>query len=121
MPNPYYNPGDMGLNVVAEIEYSTGSYEFDTRVVWADADGNLYTARDAGCSCPTPFEDYAPIEKLERVDLESLRSEVHAEDRNTTSSERLDFLAAVRRAVNDPASVAFDAAAYATFPTETTP
>ena len=56
--NLYYHPEHSGLKTVGELEYSSGSYEFDTRVVWFEASGNrLLTARDSGCSCPTPFED----------------------------------------------------------------
>lgn len=63
--NPYYNPESLGLETVAELEFSDGSYQFDTLVVWRHKDsGKFYTARDSGCSCPTPFEDYCGIDKL---------------------------------------------------------
>lgn len=58
MPNVYYNPEAFGLTPVAELECSSGGYEFDTIVVWSDATGTLLWAHDAGCSCPTPFEDH---------------------------------------------------------------
>lgn len=53
----YYNPEKFNLEEVAQHDFSSGSYEFDYRVVWRDkTTGKLYTARDSGCSCPTPFE-----------------------------------------------------------------
>lgn len=77
--NVYYHPEKHGLTVVAEIEYSDACYQFDTRVVWKDAEGNFYTARDSGCSCPTPFEEYTTIESLEKADYDTLLAEVREE------------------------------------------
>jgi hypothetical protein len=66
--NLYYHPEVHGLEKIAEHDFSSGSYEFDYRVVWADKKGRLFTARDSGCSCPSPFEDYDQgIESLERL------------------------------------------------------
>lgn len=65
----YYNPEHFGLQIVYERNFSRASYEFDIRVVWKDDQGFLYTARDAGCSCPSPFENYTSIHDLERVPL----------------------------------------------------
>lgn len=65
--NIYYYPEKCGLEVVGELEYSSGNYEFDTRVVWFHAaSGRLLTARDSGCSCPTPFEE-CTIESVEDI------------------------------------------------------
>lgn len=76
--NPYYDaPEDTGLTIVAWIEYSDMDYVFDTRVVWRHTDGKLYTARDSGCSCPTPFEDYTSLDKLEQFNYASLRTECY--------------------------------------------
>ncbi len=77
--NVYYHPEDWGLTVVAEAEYSSQCYEFDTRVVWKDSLGILYTARSSGCSCPTPFEEFSSPADLERVDITDLRREVREE------------------------------------------
>jgi hypothetical protein len=74
--NPYYNPEALGLTTVAELEFSDMDYQFDTRVVWKNEDGALFTARDSGCSCPTPFEDYTSVEMLDRVDMRELEAEV---------------------------------------------
>ena len=54
--NIYYSPEAYGLTVVADIDKSSGCYEFDTFVVWKDASGRYYWAEDSGCSCPAPFE-----------------------------------------------------------------
>lgn len=114
--NPNDDPGKMGLKVVAEIEYSSGSYEFDTRIVWADKHGQLFTAQDEGCSCPTPFEAFDSIDKLEPVDLAALRREVNERATDgysgVSAAKGADFIAKVARAIRDPASVRFDQAAY---------
>jgi hypothetical protein len=73
--NAYYYPEALGLTIVAVLEYSDENYCYDTCVVW-QKDGALYMARDSGCSCPTPFEDYTSVESLERVDIGALESEV---------------------------------------------
>ena len=74
--NPYYNPEKLGLTQVAEIEYSSGSYEFDTRVVWRTEGGTLVTARDSGCSCPTPFDAFDSVEELEAFDAKVILAEI---------------------------------------------
>lgn len=101
--NIYYNPEAFGLSVVAEIEYSSGEYEFDTRVVWKDKAGKLWTARDSGCSCPTPFEDYH-LGNISPVDLRELVSECRAElsgynSANISPQMAQDFLYTVMRAM----------------------
>lgn len=70
--NVYYNPEQFGLTKVAELEYSDGCYQFDTRVVWKSKDGRLWTARDSGCSCPSPFES---TQELDRCFLSDLKAE----------------------------------------------
>lgn len=78
--NPYYRPQEMGLEPIAEIDYSSGNYEFDLRVVWRHAEsGELYTARDSGCSCPSPFESFNKLEKLSIVSMEDLEDEFREE------------------------------------------
>jgi hypothetical protein len=101
--NPYYSPEKFDLTPVDEIEYSDGCYNFDTRVVWKHSSGKLYTARDAGCSCPSPFEDYRSLEDLDELtDLACLEREVK-EDHNrssvSTASEAQSFLRKVREAL----------------------
>ncbi len=75
--NPYSDARACGLDIIAEIEYSDQNYCFDTRVVWRDlATGTLWTARNEGCSCPAPFEDYHKLSDLERLTtVDTLRAE----------------------------------------------
>lgn len=107
MSNVYYVPDNLGLTVVAEIEYSDQSYCFDTRVVWKDTSGKLYTARDSGCSCPTPFEDYTTLESIDTFNMDELRSEVDAElkssYRNINGVQAKDFISAVEAALSSNA------------------
>jgi len=78
--NIYYDPEKFGLRIVSEIEYSDAPYEFDMRVVWVDAEGKLYTLRDSGCSCPSPFGDVTGVKDLKRLtSLETLESEYREE------------------------------------------
>jgi hypothetical protein len=76
--NIYYNPEKFGLEVFAEFEFSDRFYQFDTRVVWKDREGQLWTARDSGCSCPIPFEDY----HLGNIDRLTSTDEIKAEWKN---------------------------------------
>ena len=99
-PNPYYSPEKMGLVKIAEIDYSDGSYQFDTRVVWYHTEsGVMYTARDSGCSCPTPFEDYTTLAKLETFNFNIIRAEVleelAQEGAEITASQAQDFIYAI--------------------------
>ena len=101
--NVYYHPEASGLAVVAEIEYSDRNYVYDTRVVWRHESGKLLTARDSGCSCPTPFEEY-DVMTLEEADITSLTREVAVELRNDfghviTKAEGLAFLRKVEAAL----------------------
>ena len=55
--NIYSNPENFGLTLINEIDFSSGSYEFDITAVWRrNSDGALVYADDAGCSCPGWFE-----------------------------------------------------------------
>ena len=102
MNNIYYNPEKFGLTTVATIDYSSGSYEFDTRVVWKDKYGHFFTARDSGCSCPTPFEDYS-LENISRLDLNELQKEISdeigEEYRQVSPDETQSFMRTVRESV----------------------
>jgi hypothetical protein len=98
--NIYYSPEHFELEPVAEIDYSDGDYCFDLRVVWAHRpSGRLLTARDSGCSCPSPFEDYSTIDSLDRLDVDELVRESRRDGgANCTAAEVADFLRVVRRA-----------------------
>lgn len=64
--NPESTPQAYGLTLVARMDYSKESYSFDYRLVWVDESGRLWTARDSGCSCPTPF-DPDTLKELDRL------------------------------------------------------
>lgn len=61
----YYNPEKFGLELVGEIEWREEPYEFDMTIVLKKARGEYYLAHDSGCSCPSPFEDFTSIDKLD--------------------------------------------------------
>ena len=96
--NVYYYPNTWGLELVGEIEYSSGSYEFDTRIILKDADGKFYTASDSGCSCPTPFEDYDSLSDLETTTIKMLMDEIskdidkYSQDSMQTAQQIIDHL-----------------------------
>ena len=61
----YHTPHKFGLQVVAEVELSEPCYSFDIAMVWWHFETDVfYAAQDNGCSCPSPFEDYTSLEKL---------------------------------------------------------
>ena len=98
--NIYYSPEKYGLEVVAEIEYSHGNYEYDTRVVWRQKEtGKLFTARDSGCSCPTPFEDYN-MTNISPFDFDELDREVKGElskkYKDVSASDAQSFIEKIR-------------------------
>lgn len=97
--NVYYSPEKWGLEIVGEIEFSDGCYQFDTRVIWKNEKGEFFTARDSGCSCPTPFEDYNAMSDLETPTIKMLMDEISKELSNgysvTTAQEAqttIDYL-----------------------------
>ena len=64
----YYNPENFGLVQVVSLEDATLSYEFDIFCIWQHkSTGKLYWARDSGCSCPSPFEDYTSVDTLNNI------------------------------------------------------
>lgn len=96
--NPYYNPEHFGLEIVAELNPHL-SYEFDMVVVWKDKEGNLFWAGDAGCSCPTPFENYTSIETLNRFNYDEIESYTKGRTYGVSEGERHEFLSKVRQLV----------------------
>lgn len=79
--NLYYYPEKSGLKIVAQIDYSDQCYQYDTRVVWKDKRGQFFTARDSGCSCPTPFETF-DLTNIDILSIRELRREVREEVNN---------------------------------------
>lgn len=53
----YGSPDKFGLELIGEIDWSDGCYQFDYTVVWKRRDGSFVYGEDQGCSCPSPFED----------------------------------------------------------------
>ncbi len=97
MSNVYYNPEQCGLNLVGVLDDAKLSYEFDTLIVLeATQDGKLYWARDSGCSCPTPFEDYRfgnGETNLEELNKETLSQFITSVDSFPASpDERRDLI-----------------------------
>ncbi len=64
-PDVYNNPAEFGLTSLGSVEWEEPNYSFNFSVVWKHTDGTYYWARDAGCSCPSPFEDYTDLNGLE--------------------------------------------------------
>jgi len=94
--NLYYQPEAFGLTIVAELEEG-GSYEFNTTVVFRRDSGELVWTHDAGCSCPTPFEDQG-IQDLKEFDVGAIRRHVRENPCSyATAEERAKFLRRVSR------------------------
>jgi len=99
--NIYYNPEKCGLETVATLDEDL-SYEFNTLLVVKDKySGKLFFASDAGCSCPTPFEDYYfkgadnnNLEELTKSNLENFERQV--QDFPVDMGERQKMIVAVR-------------------------
>lgn len=67
MSNAYYNPEELDLVILKEVEWSDECYQFDKTVLWKHKDGRIFIASDAGCSCPTPFDECYSIDDLTEV------------------------------------------------------
>jgi hypothetical protein len=72
----YYSPESFGVECVGQVEWGTHNW-FDLTAVWVDAEGHLYWADDAGCSCVTQFEDVESIEDLQSGTLHQLAEHLH--------------------------------------------
>lgn len=101
--NVYYDPEKFDLSPVGDIDFSSGSYEFDMTVVWRrGSDGLFFYADDSGCSCPAPFESVGINDLTLAESLAALQS--HLESRNQPeygydrSGEIVDLLGRAREA-----------------------
>lgn len=57
--NVHYHPEKSGLSNLVTLDEPGLSYEYHTLIVVQDNKiGRIFYAENAGCSCPTPFEDY---------------------------------------------------------------
>jgi hypothetical protein len=89
-----YSEGEQsdGLRLLDYVDYSSGDYCFDYRAVWTDKQGRLWTARDSGCSCPSPFED---TDELSRVWSSAELREEYLDNSGCLSQQ--DFDAFIKR------------------------
>lgn len=64
----YFQPEAFGLRVIGQLNDPEASWSFDDLIVWQHEEtGKIYYATDAGCSCPSPFEDYTSLEQATEV------------------------------------------------------
>ena len=97
--NAYYNPKNVGAELVAEFDLSAACYSFDRIILLRKLDDNTYwVGHDSGCSCPTPFEGHYFPNSFDQVraphDVEDFTKQYVDE---WTNSPR-NFYAAVRAA-----------------------
>lgn len=68
-PDVYNQPEKFGLTLIDELNDPRADYDFDIFAVWKHEEtGKIYWANDAGCSCPSPFEDYTSLDDLHEVE-----------------------------------------------------
>lgn len=102
--NPYYDPEECGLEIVAEVDTSE-PYEFEKTVLFKDvATGDLLLAQSSGCSCPTPFEEFdstgSMIPAVNEDEIRRAVTEFHSGySKSITSAEIEEFLARWRAAL----------------------
>jgi len=62
----YASPEKHGLRIVESHEEEGLDYEFHMVVLWEDIKTKKrYWGEDSGCSCPSPFENYYSVSKLQ--------------------------------------------------------
>lgn len=67
LPDVYNQPDKFGIELLGSVDLSEPNYDFDLFVVWRRPDVNGYEygwLSDAGCSCPSPFEDYNSVDDI---------------------------------------------------------
>lgn len=84
----YGFPDKCGLTPVGEIDWSSGSYEFDLFVVYRDAEGRYWWADDGGCSCPSPFEDHRFPDDFDSGDAHQAVAALRAEEESRKAGYR---------------------------------
>lgn len=103
--NVYNHPEACGLELVGEVDDENAYYEFNTLIVVRDvADGRLYAAQDAGCSCPIPFEDVRSLADMTEIRSDAdIRAFVAANDCSSwTLADKLTLYRKVREALARP-------------------
>lgn len=66
-PDPYHQPEAFDLTIVGVLGDPSACWSFNDLAVWQHTDGRLFWARDSGCSCPSPFEDYTSLDQLTAI------------------------------------------------------
>ena len=68
MRNIYSQPEAFGLRQFAMVDDANANYSFNRVVVWYDpVTLEYFWAQDAGCSCPSPFENVTSRDQLIRL------------------------------------------------------
>jgi hypothetical protein len=102
--NVYYNPKAWGMETVATLENPHADYDFNTLAVWQHEDGRVFYARDSGCSCPSPFEDFRTFDDLytwtkDNFDVFEEKVKNHARDWDESSGDfQCDKIDVIRKA-----------------------
>ena len=78
MSNVYYDPERDALITVATVD-AGAMYEFQIFCVWhrpgpRGGKGTYFWADDAGCSCPSPFEDFELKDLTEGTKAEAIKA-----------------------------------------------
>jgi hypothetical protein len=99
-PDVYYQPEKFDLVPLGQIDMHEPNYDFDIVAVWRHAPtGELYWARDSGCSCPSPFEDYTSLDKLTKLSPEGYEEFKRETESCYQPGERATLLRKVRDAL----------------------
>lgn len=95
--NPYSTPEKFGLITVGEIDFSDGCYNYDTTVVLRRvSDGVFFHLSDAGCSCPSPFEDTKLSDLTEITSLHDFKEFLYSRCR-TGEDRQMEIVNLVER------------------------
>lgn len=92
MNNVVNNPGEFGLEHIGEIEWSDESYQYDMTAVLRDAKDRdkFFWVDDAGCSCPSPFENVTSLGDLETGTRMELQAHLDKRANENESENELD-------------------------------
>lgn len=91
--NVYSTPEEYGLEPVGEIEWGDACYSFNLTVVWVDAADRFWFAEDAGCSCPTPFDELDLRDLDPATPLADFQARLLARNADTYAGDRSPAIA----------------------------